>query len=36
MSREPTDGARPGPLARQAALARMAEEVFDVVVVGGG
>jgi glycerol-3-phosphate dehydrogenase len=28
--------ARLGPLERQAALARMAEEVFDVVVVGGG
>ena len=30
------DSARLGPDARRAALARMAEEVFDVVVVGGG
>ena len=30
------DSARLGPEARRAALARMAEEVFDVVVVGGG
>jgi hypothetical protein len=36
MSREPTVSARLGPLEREAALARMAEEVFDVVVVGGG
>jgi FAD dependent oxidoreductase len=36
MRREPTDSARLGPLEWQAALARMAEEVFDVVIVGGG
>ena len=36
MRREPNDGGRLGPLGRQAALARMAEEVFDVVIVGGG
>jgi hypothetical protein len=36
MRREPTDSARLGPLERQAALARMAEGVFDVVIVGGG
>jgi glycerol-3-phosphate dehydrogenase len=36
MNREPTDGARLGPLEREAALARMAEQVFDVVIVGGG
>ena len=36
MRREPTDSARLGPLERQAALDRMAEEVFDVVIVGGG
>jgi hypothetical protein len=35
MSQEPTVSARLGPPERQAALARMAEEVFDVVVVGG-
>jgi glycerol-3-phosphate dehydrogenase len=36
MRREPTDSSRLGPLERQAALARMAEDVFDVVIVGGG
>jgi glycerol-3-phosphate dehydrogenase len=36
MTVEPTNGARLGPLERQAALARMAEELFDVVVIGGG
>jgi len=36
MRQEPTMGARLGPQERQAALARMAEEVFDVVIVGGG
>jgi glycerol-3-phosphate dehydrogenase len=36
MRQEPTDRARLGPPERRAALARMAEEVFDVVVVGGG
>jgi glycerol-3-phosphate dehydrogenase len=36
MRREPTDSARLGPLERQAALVRMAEDVFDVVIVGGG
>jgi glycerol-3-phosphate dehydrogenase len=36
MTVEPTDGARLGPLEREAALARMAEELFDVVVIGGG
>src|SRR5215217_9535408 len=36
MSREPTVSARLGPLEREAALARMAEEVFDVVVAAAG
>jgi uncharacterized membrane protein len=36
ISREPTVSARLGPLEREAALARMAEEVFDVVVVAAG
>jgi glycerol-3-phosphate dehydrogenase len=36
MNQEPTVSARLGPPERQAALARMAAEVFDVVVVGGG
>jgi glycerol-3-phosphate dehydrogenase len=36
MRREPIDSARLGPLERQAALVRMAEDVFDVVIVGGG
>jgi glycerol-3-phosphate dehydrogenase len=33
---EAIDGARLGPSERQAALARMTEEVLDVVIVGGG
>jgi glycerol-3-phosphate dehydrogenase len=36
MRREPTDSSRLGPLERQTALVRMAEDVFDVVIVGGG
>jgi glycerol-3-phosphate dehydrogenase len=36
MSRKPTVSARLGPRERQAALERMAEEVYDVVVIGGG
>ncbi|HEX8857723.1 MAG TPA: glycerol-3-phosphate dehydrogenase/oxidase [Actinomycetes bacterium] len=36
MRQEASTSARLGPQERQAALARMAEEVFDVVVVGGG
>jgi glycerol-3-phosphate dehydrogenase len=36
MNQEPTVSARLGPPERQAALGRMAAEVFDVVVVGGG
>jgi glycerol-3-phosphate dehydrogenase len=36
MRREPNDSGRLGPLERQAALTRMADEIFDVVVVGGG
>src|SRR5918999_6070084 len=36
MSVQATDGGRLGPRERQAALDRMAEEVMDVVVVGGG
>jgi glycerol-3-phosphate dehydrogenase len=36
MNQEPTVSARLGPPERQAAVGRMAAEVFDVVVVGGG
>ena len=36
MPREPNDGGQLGPLERQAALTRMAEDVFGVVTVGGG
>ncbi|HSK35255.1 MAG TPA: FAD-dependent oxidoreductase, partial [Actinomycetota bacterium] len=36
MSGQAIDGGRLGPRERQAALDRMAAEVFDVVVVGGG
>jgi glycerol-3-phosphate dehydrogenase len=36
MSVQATDGGRLGPRERQAALDRMADEVMDVVIVGGG
>ena len=36
MRREPTDSSRLGPRERQAALVRMAEDVFDVAIVGAG
>ena len=36
MSMQATDGGRLGPGERQAALERMADEVMDVVIVGGG
>jgi glycerol-3-phosphate dehydrogenase len=36
MSVQATDGGRLGPRERRAALDRMADEVMDVVIVGGG
>src|SRR5687767_2532488 len=36
MSMQATDGGRLGPGERQVALERMADEVMDVVIVGGG